>query len=205
MVIERLGDSIRPFTEGILQWLPAVWQQSEGHSLLRIQVISSPVPSCKPRCQSWRYLVDVLRSTVQVLLALQRLVNALGTESPSSYPVLVPILQISTDPNQVPSPTILLHQQECAEGIMVSDYYIWHSACALCQAVGTLTHILWLLGQPDELNLLEDGLQLWLIALRNTPVPQPALLSLFPNLAVAMQRSTGGTCQFTSSQTLLHV
>ena len=45
--------------------------------------------------------------------------------------------------------------------------------------------------QPDELNLLEDGLQLWLIALRNAPAPQPELLALFPHLICAMEKSTG--------------
>ena len=47
--------------------------------------------------------------------------------------------------------------------------------------------------QADELNLLEDGLQLWLIALRNAPSSQAgsALLHLFPNLTAVMQRSTG--------------
>lgn len=45
--------------------------------------------------------------------------------------------------------------------------------------------------QPDELNLLEDGLQLWLIALRNAPAPHAPLLDLFLNLATVMERSTG--------------
>lgn len=45
--------------------------------------------------------------------------------------------------------------------------------------------------QPDELNLLEDGLQLWLVALRNAPGPQPELVENFPNLAAVMERSTG--------------
>jgi hypothetical protein len=44
--------------------------------------------------------------------------------------------------------------------------------------------------QPDELNLLEDGLQLWLVALRNAPCPHADLLALFPNLVAAMERST---------------
>jgi hypothetical protein len=41
------------------------------------------------------------------------------------------------------------------------------------------------------LNLLEDGLQLWLVALRNASEPSPQLLDLFPNLATAMESSTG--------------
>lgn len=47
--------------------------------------------------------------------------------------------------------------------------------------------------QADELNLLEDGLQLWLIALRNAPAAHTAgpLLDLFPNLTAVMERSTG--------------
>ena len=47
--------------------------------------------------------------------------------------------------------------------------------------------------QADELNLLEDGLQLWLIALRNAPSSEAgsALLHLFPNLTAVMERSTG--------------
>ena len=42
-------------------------------------------------------------------------------------------------------------------------------------------------------NLLEDGLQLWLIALRNAPSSEAAssLLDLFPNLTAVMERSTG--------------
>ena len=81
---------------------------------------------------------------MQVLLTLQRLVNALGTDSPRCYDLLLPILRHCTDINQ-----------------------------------------------PDELNLLEDGLQLWLIALRNAPTHQEPLLSLFPNLAAVMERSPG--------------
>jgi hypothetical protein len=61
-----------------------VWQDSEGQSLLQIQVI----------------------------LALQQLLIALGPQSPICYDLLLPILQYSTDVNQ-----------------------------------------------PDELNMLEDGVQ----------------------------------------------
>ena len=38
---------------------------------------------------------------LQVLLALQKLVNALGPESPGCYPLLLPILQHSLDISQV--------------------------------------------------------------------------------------------------------
>ena len=48
--------------------------------------------------------------------------------------------------------------------------------------------------QPEELNLLEDGLQLWLVALRNAPGPQPALLEPLPHLVAIMDRSTGCSC-----------
>lgn len=45
--------------------------------------------------------------------------------------------------------------------------------------------------QPDELNVLEDGLQLWLIALRNAIVPDPQIVGLFPNLSLVLDHSTG--------------
>lgn len=61
-----------------------VWEDSDGQSLLQIQV----------------------------MLALQRLLVALGPKSPICYDILFPILQYSTDVNQ-----------------------------------------------PDELNMLEDGMQ----------------------------------------------
>ncbi|KAK9844039.1 hypothetical protein WJX81_002691 [Elliptochloris bilobata] len=114
-VIERLADGIRPYADAILQLLPAVWHRAEGQPLLRIQVLT----------------------------ALQRLLNVLGPESVACYPLLLPLLRYCTD-----------------------------------------------IDQPEELNLLEDGLQLWLIALRNAPAPHPALLELLPHLAAIMDRQT---------------
>ncbi len=84
------------------------------------------------------------RHVSQVLVTLQRLVHALGAESPATYPLVLPVLRLCTDPSQ-----------------------------------------------PDELNLLEDGLQLWLVALRHAPAPHPGLLGEpFPNLVAAMTKST---------------
>lgn len=51
IIIDRLADEVKPYAEGLLQLLPAVWQVAEGQSLLRIQVpvvltcTASPVPS----------------------------------------------------------------------------------------------------------------------------------------------------------------
>ncbi|XP_024543668.1 importin-11 [Selaginella moellendorffii] len=114
LIIERLGEKVVPCTEKIMIFLPQVWQNSEGQSLLKIQVV----------------------------LALQRLVAALGSQSPCCYTLLVPILQHVTDVNQ-----------------------------------------------PDELNILEDGLQLWSTTLRHAPVMIPELLVFFPHLVSALERS----------------
>lgn len=115
LIIDRLGGTVASYAGGLLQLLPAVWSASEGQSLLRIQV----------------------------LLALQRVVHALGVDSPNSYPVLLPVLAVATDPSQ-----------------------------------------------PDELNLMEDGLLLWLVALRHAPAPHPGLLAPLGHLLNAMERST---------------
>ena len=42
LIIDRLGDSVKPFAEGLLRLLPGVWQDAEGQSLLRIQVTAAP-------------------------------------------------------------------------------------------------------------------------------------------------------------------
>ena len=143
---------------------------------------------------------------VQVLLALSRLVNALGMESPTSYSLLIPILQTCTATNQVkpvyrqlqtlrlkPMFACTLLSRQChADGL----YRKGNQHCSLpVRATSNAKYCTCL--QPDQLNLLEDGLQLWLVALRNAPLPDPGLLSLFPNLAAVMQQSTG-SCPLSS-------
>ncbi|KAL2621919.1 hypothetical protein R1flu_002124 [Riccia fluitans] len=114
VIIERLGEKVLPCVDKIMSFLPQVWQASEGQSLLRIQVI----------------------------LALQRLLMALGPQSPICYELLFPILQYSTDVNQ-----------------------------------------------PDELNMLEDGMQLWQTTVKHAPIMVPRLLGLFPHLVSVMEKS----------------
>lgn len=115
LVIDRLGESILPCTQSLISFLPQVWRDSEGQSLLRIQV----------------------------MVALQRLICALGPQSPVFYDFLFPILDYSTNINQ-----------------------------------------------PDELNMLEDGLQLWQTTLKHAPTITPHLLSLFPHLVPVMERNS---------------
>ena len=47
LIIDRLGDSVKPFAEGLMRLLPGVWRDAEGQSLLRIQVqcFLSPSPN----------------------------------------------------------------------------------------------------------------------------------------------------------------
>lgn len=61
------------------QWIHAVSMCSDGHVASRVPIVCN----------------------VQVLLALSRLVNALGMDSPASYGLLIPILQNCTATNQV--------------------------------------------------------------------------------------------------------
>ena len=155
LVVDRLADGVRPYAPGLLSLLPSVWQQAEGQSLLRIQVCGGWGWGPKQNSAIWLpcwlgqdrdggAIHPPTPPRLQVLVTLQRLVHALGAESPATYPLLLPVLRLCTDP-----------------------------------------------GQPDELNLLEDGLQLWLVALRHAPAPHPGLLTaVFPNLVAAMAKST---------------
>ncbi|KAH7441944.1 hypothetical protein KP509_03G063300 [Ceratopteris richardii] len=115
LIIERLSENILPCTKSLINFLPQVWQDSEGQSILRIQV----------------------------MVALQRLVCALGPQSPVCYEFLMPILDYSTN-----------------------------------------------IDQPDELNMLEDGLQLWHITLKHAPKITPELMAIFPHLIPVLDRST---------------
>eukprot|EP00250_Pteridium_aquilinum_P001245 c11455_g1_i1 orf=570-3623(-) len=115
LIIDRLGESILPCTESLISFLPQVWRDSEGQSLLRIQI----------------------------MVALQRLISALGPQSPVCYEFLFPILDYSTNINQ-----------------------------------------------PDELNMLEDGLQLWQTTLKHAPAITPQILTLFPHLVPVMDRNS---------------
>eukprot|EP00249_Psilotum_nudum_P007668 c20733_g1_i1 orf=1506-4013(-) len=114
LIIDRLGERVAPCTESLISFIPQVWQESEGQSLLQIQVI----------------------------VALQHLIVALGPRSSMCYDLLFPILDYSIDASK-----------------------------------------------PDEVNMLEDGMQLWQAALRHAPTMVPQLLSLFPHLVSAVERN----------------
>ncbi|PNH03022.1 Importin-11 [Tetrabaena socialis] len=95
LVIERCSEALRPHVMALGSALPALWDQAAGQSLLRIQILE----------------------------AVQRLLNVTGPESPALYPLVLPLLGYSLD----------VRHPEVAGG------------------------------------LLEDGLGLWLVALRNAP------------------------------------
>jgi hypothetical protein len=114
--LERLGPDIKPHIGLLVTTLPQVWQGAEGQSLLRIQVLS----------------------------ALQLLLNVLGSESELCYELLLPLLAHSLD--------------------------MEHN------------------GEPE---LMEDGLVLWLVALRNAVRPSEPLLELTRLLVPALHNSTG--------------
>jgi hypothetical protein len=71
-LVERLGEQVRPFAGSILEVLPGLWEQGDGQSLLRVQLVQT----------------------------LQKLVTALGTDCGVAAPILLPLLGYCTDPEQ---------------------------------------------------------------------------------------------------------
>jgi hypothetical protein len=69
-LIERLGPSVRPHAQALVQHLPALWADAEQHNLLRCAIITT----------------------------LTLLVQCLGPASSSLYPFLVPVLSLACDP-----------------------------------------------------------------------------------------------------------
>ncbi|XP_026671857.1 importin-11 isoform X1 [Ceratina calcarata] len=71
-MIERVGSEINPHAAALCSYLPAVWQQSEGHDMLRCAIIST----------------------------LVHLEKALGAESIVMEPLVVGVVALSCDVNQ---------------------------------------------------------------------------------------------------------
>ena len=72
-LIERVGVSIRPICSALLHYLPTLWEESASHNMLRCSILST----------------------------LVFIVQGLGTVSEGLLPFLGPVLELSTDLNQV--------------------------------------------------------------------------------------------------------
>lgn len=138
-------------------------------------------------------------------MALQRLVHALGAESPATYPLLLPVLRLCTDPGQ-PDELNLLEdglQLWWAGGLAHVSVCLFPSFCVLllvCSRIWRVAGSAPCLGsnRPRALPTPEPATRRLhlpalprLVALRNAPAPHPGLLGdLFPHLVAAMGRST---------------
>ena len=154
--------------------------------------------------ESWKRHSHWTPIAVQILLSIQRIVNSLGMECPSTYPLVIPILQQCTDPEQVIDKSkIRLSISYLHEALLnVPSLHPAFQVQDVCQRIqdSTIQHLKLLvqltkqlrwLQQGSDASLLEDGLQLWLVTLRNAPAASAELLGIFPNLAAAMNNSTG--------------
>ena len=72
-LIERVGVSIRPICSALLHYLPTLWEESSSHNMLRCSILTT----------------------------LVFIVQGLGTVSEGLLPFLGPVLELSTDLNQV--------------------------------------------------------------------------------------------------------
>lgn len=72
LMVERVGQTIKPHTDALIHYLPLLWTESEDHNMLRCAIVST----------------------------LVQLVKALGSVSSELNPFLIPIIQLGTDTNQ---------------------------------------------------------------------------------------------------------
>ena len=86
--VDALGQGVRPFGGAIVGAVTPLWHSGQGHSLLRMQVLT----------------------------VLTRLVCALGPDSPSAWPVVLPLLCAACDPGHPESDVLF----EDASGL-------WHA------------------------------------------------------------------------------
>ncbi|XP_029197189.2 importin-11-like [Acropora millepora] len=74
MVIQCIGNKVRPFASSLSLYLPELWQESENHNMLQCTVVST----------------------------VTHLVKGLGVLSQNMYSFLLPLIHISTDITQPP-------------------------------------------------------------------------------------------------------
>lgn len=72
LLLERMGNTIQPHSESLIQYLPHLWQESEDHNMLRCAIVAT----------------------------LVQLVKAMGGVKPELNPFLLPIIQLGTDTRQ---------------------------------------------------------------------------------------------------------
>lgn len=72
LMVERVGQTIRPHTDALIHYLPLLWRESEEHNMLRCAIVST----------------------------LVQLVKALGSASAELNQFLLPIIQLGTNVNQ---------------------------------------------------------------------------------------------------------
>ena len=116
LVIDHLQEKTIECAPMILNMIPALWDSSEGQSLLRIQI----------------------------MLALQRLVHALGSESPITYPVVLPILNRVIDSNNSDPANIV------EDGIYLWIVVLRHVPGQHQDVVSPLTSMLQIMQQSSE-------------------------------------------------------
>lgn len=74
LLIQRIGDKVKPFAASLSQYLPELWQESGDHNMLRCAIVST----------------------------MTHLVEGLGVLSRNMYSFLLPLIHLSTDITQPP-------------------------------------------------------------------------------------------------------
>ena len=76
LIVQRMGNRIGPCFDGLLSVLPSIWDDNQGHTLLRVQVV----------------------------VVMHRLVSAVGADSVRAHAFLLPILQYAANPEGPEAP-----------------------------------------------------------------------------------------------------
>lgn len=199
LIVERVGDEVKQMAGELVQLLPRVWSRAEGQGLLRMQV-NHGWP-CYLVCRAlWFRAPHFSRSFLSCSVG--------NHQSTLELVALTSLGHLS-----VPF-TAGLHNLWCLQLVIVAllmgkfgtGFVLVKVLAAyqyLLNAIGPETPktFSWLVPmvaysvnpeQAESLVLLEDGLNLWLVALRNTPDSLGGpLLDMFPYLVQILQRSTG--------------
>ncbi len=144
------------------------------------------VPTCFQLLGTLLQESSEFESQVEIFSLISLIIDRLGPSAAAYSPGLLSLLPSIWEGAEGQS---LLRIQ-----IMVTLQRIIHVLGA--ESVNTYSILFPVLGvatdpsQPDELNLFEDGLLLWCVALVHAPSVHPGLIAPLPHLLNAMERST---------------
>ncbi|CAB1320121.1 unnamed protein product, partial [Coregonus sp. 'balchen'] len=163
---------IRPYVGCLVQYLPLLWKQSEEHNMLRCAILTTLIHlvqflSLFFHLVSSEYDPEVILTRVCVNIPCSK-VPVPWTHTPHRN--LYPLIMWCAD---------VISCVMSSQGLGAESKNLYPFLLPVIQLSTDVS-------QPPHVYLLEDGLELWLVTLENSPAITPELLRIFQNMSALL-------------------